>query len=723
MRTTRRGCSGNFAAGIFDTGKEIIKFCGEITISQNTRCKLIGEWIEHAKYGKQFRAITYEPDIITDPSGLARYIAGNKKIVGIGPEKAKKMVQIFGSNLEKFLNEPDKRETIANQLHVPIESIETLQEEWTRDKHLISSKAWLAGMGLTPYQITCLIERYGPATQQKLLENPYLLIQEIDGWGFKRVDDVALSMGLSKENDQRIKAGIIYAIKQEIQNGHTWIGFYKLLEEANKILYLDSMDSIQTIENAVLEMANQGEIYYQKHGYKNCIISLHDIYITEYFIWDYLKNADNENPHRSDLSLQKCWIDCRDLNYLQNKFWHLALNNSITCLCGGAGTGKTFTLGKICELYRQAEKVVACCALAGKAARRLEISTRFPASTIHRLLEFDPKSGTFLRNKENPIDADAVIIDEFSMVDIYLAASLFDAIDLKKTAIIIVGDHNQLPSIGPGAILQDITNSNLVPKIILEETMRQSGELKINSNLILQGTVIRKRSRAASDPTQKPVPWLTLDNKISSEEVGRNVEMIAQQVIDSWGEKAFYGLQFITPMKKGDIGTENLNKILQKTYQTLLFKNDNFTIGEGVSPRYFPNDKIIQTRNNASRELFNGTLGKIKSISESGAMTIEWDDGRVMDFNIEDDPGYQKDIQLAYALTIHKTQGSEFPIVVVICYKSHAHMLHRNLLYTAVTRARESCVIVGDMAGIKIAVEKTGQNKRNTFLPLLIENT
>lgn len=695
---------------------EPVKFAGNIRLTPGQRCKLIGEWIEHPRFGKQFKTLTFEPEVMTDEKGLSKYIADNPRLKGLGPIKAKRLVKIYGAQLESTLADISQRIQIATLLGVAVETINCLAEEWEKDKHLIGSKSWLASFGLTNRQISKLIDRYGPATKQILTDNPYLLIHEIDGWGFKRVDDVALAIGYPKNHKERIRAAIIHCLKQEMQEGHCWVGKYKLYELANRTLFLDyPAESEKIIYQEIDLMVDDGLLYYQQYQFRNEIIALPSAFNAEKSIFDFLAHANEENSHRKEFYNIVGDIDIRELNIAQKNAFFLAIDKKITLLTGGAGTGKTFAVKKVIELYDRLELSVKCCALAGKAAKRLEQITGHSASTIHRLLEFDPVTNNFLRSKDNPIDADLVIVDEFSMVDIFLANDLFSAIDLDRTAVLLVGDHNQLPSIGAGAILRDLTNAKFIPTTILTEMMRQSGELERCSNKVLEGVVVRKRFRTVEDDPNKGLPWLTLDQKRSADEIIESITELTEKTIQAWGDRAVMDLQIITPMRKGEIGINRLNRILQHLFQTKLYGNDfGFVDGETM-PSIFKGDKVIYNRNNRRLDIYNGTMGIVQEIDViSDSITVDWDDGRTIKVTGDD----IDDIDLAYALTIHKTQGSEFPIVIVVCYRSHQHMLHRNLLYTAVTRAQKSCVIIGDQYGIKIAAERMKQNDRNTFLPI-----
>jgi exodeoxyribonuclease V alpha subunit len=724
-KNTRPGSKDSWTAGKFKTqANEIITFAGNVDLRTGTTCKLIGEWINHERWGRQFKVVTFEPDVMTNARGLAKYIADNKNIKGIGAVKARRMVEIYGEKLESVLADSEKRTAIATLLGVPKESIDSLAEEWQRDKHLIASKSWLASFGLTQYQIRSIIDRYGPAAKQVLTDNPYLLIKDIDGWGFKRCDDVALSLGYPKEHPERIRAAIIYVIKQAMSEGNCWINRYSLLEKVNKTLYLDTIDAVKIIEAELGAMITDGSLYFKQYNFINQILALPHVVEVEREIFEFLARGKEENCNfykfKEYLELNKIPVINQDenLNSKQNWALNFAETFKISVITGGAGTGKTYTLKQIIETYKSVGLTkIACCALAGKAARRIEESTGCEASTIHRLLEFNPQQGGFLRNRHNPIDADLVIIDEFSMVDIFLARDLFEAIDLNHTSVIIVGDHNQLPSIGPGSILRDLCDSSLLPTTILTEMMRQSGELDANSNKILEGIIARKRFRTTDDDPSRGLPWLTLDQCVSADVVISQIRLIAQNTIAAWQDRALLDLQVITPMRKGQTGTNRLNRILQYEFQNRLFNNPiNYVDGE-TPPEILKYDKVIQTRNNYDLDLYNGTLGQVQEIRDNGSIVVNWDDGRTI--TLKDDE--VDDIELAYALTIHKVQGSEFPLVIVVCYKQHSHMLHRNLLYTAVTRAKESCVLIGDTTGFKIAAERTDQNHRNTFLPIFIK--
>jgi exodeoxyribonuclease V alpha subunit len=427
-----------------------------------------------------------------------------------------------------------------------------------------------------------------------------------------------------------------------------------------------------------------------------------------------LANGKRANPHfdgEDDLQALISHV-APQLNEGQRAAVLTVLENSISLISGGAGSGKTFTVSAVTDIFEEHDLRVVLAAPTGKAAKRLEQVVGHSASTIHRLLGFNGK--TYVRGPEDPIDADVIIIDEVSMVDIPLAWHLFRTIDLERTAVVLVGDHNQLPPVGPGNLLRDLTQSRAVPMVLLDTVVRQAGVLKENSIAVLGGEI-----RKTSDPEDSGRrAWYVVDQFTDQSDAQRFLLELFGNVLD---ERLSFHLrddvQVLTPTHKGPLGTRALNAELQRLIQKKLWSVEAPVPKPGRRPKFLVHDKVIQTRNNYELGVMNGAMGKVTRIGRDGSMTIEFDGVPV---DIESGSPNLQDLQLAYALTIHKAQGSEFPCAIVVVHKAHSFMHHRNLLYTGVTRARKTAVIIGDRWGMQNCARKRRQDERKTFLSLLL---
>jgi exodeoxyribonuclease V alpha subunit len=389
-----------------------------------------------------------------------------------------------------------------------------------------------------------------------------------------------------------------------------------------------------------------------------------------------------------------------------------ALTYSISLMTGGAGSGKTYSVSTIATIADCLELKIVLAAPTGKAAKRLEEVVGRDASTIHRLLGFN--GHTYSRDALNPIEADILVVDEVSMVDVPLAWRLFDAVDLARTAVILVGDHNQLPPVGPGNLLRDLVQSRAIPTTVLTAILRQAGVLKENSTAILTGEV----RPTAGEKVDARRPWYVSDTFTDREDIRRMLLLLFDEVLNErLGYDLLRDVHVLTPTHKGSLGTAELNIELQRLLQRKLFRFEPPAVEAGHRPRVYRGDKVIQTKNDYDLGVMNGAMGFVLEAAADGSLTIDFD-GRP--FRIEGDSDAIGNIQLAYATSIHKVQGSEFPCAVVIVHKSHAFMHHRNLLYTAVTRAKKSVIILGDRWGIDNCAAKRQVDQRKTFLSFLL---
>ena len=397
-----------------------------------------------------------------------------------------------------------------------------------------------------------------------------------------------------------------------------------------------------------------------------------------------------------------------ELNGCQERAYLAAARHKAVLIAGGAGTGKSYVVARIAELYRNYGYSVALAAPTGKAARRIEQLVDMPARTIHRLLKYNGHE--FAKNENSPLRHDVIIIDEVSMLDVPLCYRLFKAIDFTKTNIVLVGDHNQLPPVGPGNIIRDILSNGLIPTVVLDEVVRQAGLLKENSLAILDGRVAKN-----TEPPGSVKSWYLVDIYSEQMDILNFILNLYGKILDDrLGYNLVNDVQLLTPIKKGLLGVDSLNIVLQRLVQKKYYGVAVDEVPAGRRPRYYLHDKVINLRNNYELGVMNGSVGVIEDFDlENGAYTVLFDEGEV---RLEREN--MKDIALAYALTLHKAQGSEYDCGIVVVHKSHAFMHHRNLFYTGVTRAKKTAVIIGDRWGIRNCANRKITGQRRTFLSL-----
>ncbi|MCL4207984.1 MAG: AAA family ATPase [Pirellulaceae bacterium] len=426
-----------------------------------------------------------------------------------------------------------------------------------------------------------------------------------------------------------------------------------------------------------------------------------------------LRSGNNRSPHVAADVEALLDAEASELNPEQRDAVRNALTFSISLMTGGAGSGKTYAVSAITSIAERLERRVVLAAPTGKAAKRLEQVVGHEASTIHRLLGFNGQ--TYSRDALNPIDVDILVVDEVSMVDVPLAWRLFQAVDLKRTAVVLVGDHNQLPPVGPGNVLRDLVRSQAIPTVVLTRIIRQAGVLKENSTAVLSGEVRPTTDMQAGARR----PWYVIDKFADRDDVRNMLLLLFEEVLHGrLGYDLIRDVQVLTPTHKGPLGTVELNIELQRLLQKKLFDFDVPDIEPGRRPRFYSGDKVIQTKNDYELGVMNGATGIVLGTEADGGLTVDFD-GMPVELGKESDE--LGNLQLAYATSIHKVQGSEFPCAVVIAHKSHSFMHHRNLLYTAVTRAKESVIVLGDRWGIDNCAAKRQVDRRNTFLSFLLE--
>jgi ATP-dependent exoDNAse (exonuclease V) alpha subunit len=1060
-----------FSAGRLVTpdGKEV-KFAGKVFVREHDAVRLEGRWVTHPKYGRQFEAEFLGHDLELDPEGLARFLANHPDIKGIGPAKAKLIADRFGRGFDAAIrNEP---ESVAAVAKAPIETIGELRRIWIANRDFNHAMAHLAAYGLTHHQVTTLVEKFGSQVVVILERDPYVLMREVPGFGFKRVDKIARKMGTPKDLPSRIRAGIQYCVLAALDDGDCWVEYEDLLDRGNTLLVMDTLDSREVIERHLEALIEEGVLVSQ--AFERLVVADPEIHRMETELAAVFRESRRCGPRAVTTLDALLDVEGGELTPEQREAVRNALTFLISLMTGGAGSGKTYAVSAITTIAERLEKKVVLAAPTGKAAKRLEEVVGHEASTIHRLLGFNGHS--YARDALNPIEADILVVDECfdykqpiltedgwrcigsivnneapvrvwsrnpvtgelelkpivrwlkrnapkelihltagrsnsqrdarsilctcdhkiltpygyrragemlpgeeiivrgpaftpqqksiligsllgdgcmgrrrsghpqvvithgqaqleyltfkqkafgalssalrqgksgygaktvwrltlattdetyqiaremiqsgnhgsgrrrwiptdrflewvdeqalaiwyldngsratrisasgsqtyfaklhterfgqadnlrlagflkarfglvaqvapdsrgnwflrfskaesgklfdiitpfvpacmeykipgrgtyeyvpaiepqtcvarvrtmercrpssryvfdievedhhnyvagniivsncSMVDVPLAWRLFQAVDLTKTAVVLVGDHNQLPPVGPGNLLRDLVKSRMIPTTILTRIIRQAGVLKENSTAILSGEV-RPTTEVQNGARR---PWYVIDRFSDREDVRRMLLLLFEEVLaERLGYDLLRDVQVLTPTHKGPLGTAELNVALQRLLQKKLRGFDVPDEAPGHRPVFYAGDKVIQTRNDYELGVMNGAVGFVLEATAKGALMVDFD-GAVVEIEPGSDAASR--LQLAYACSVHKVQGSEFPCAIVVAHKSHSFMHHRNLLYTAVTRAQESVILLGDRWGIENCAAKRQVDRRNTFLSFLLE--
>jgi len=692
----------DFAISIMEEESfETIKLISKYSVSEGDHIIAHGRWVNNSVHGWQFQSHCMEEKINLDTNGLIKFLTKNPDIEGIGIKKATMIVENFPDNFDDIItNHPER---IIN-LGISKKIVKKMSDVWNNKKEKNQMIVNLSAFPLTQVQIIKLINKFGNDATDIINKNPYLLSKHVESIGFKTADKIALENGISKNSPNRMEAALDYITGNYINNngGHSWIEYNDLTYEMHNLLSLDTCE--------IIDYINKGDcksvISYTVKGVKRYTNKY--IYDCEEYVLKYvLENSE-------EISTFQYNIDKFDLDGLNDKQKLAVLNSfryNFTVVTGKAGTGKTFVLSYIIKAYESLGQNVVCAAPTGKATRRLSEMTGRDSVTIHRLLGFDSKS--FKYNISEKLEGiDVLIIDEFSMVDIRLAYSLLSAVEY-NTKIIISGDHNQLKPISAGNLFNNMLiyhtqkNDNLFKITELTHIVRQAGNLKKNSVEILDGKI----NFESSDDWK-----ITFDGIFdSSMNITTAIATKMEDCLSSIGYET-EDVQVISPMKMYDCGTIFLNKKLQQSIQKSKYDIDiKITDEDDYNDiTLYVHDRVIQTSNDYNIDVMNGTLGYIDYISEDGDITIKFEDGNVVIYEKNDI--LLKNITLAYALTIHKTQGSEFPCVIVAIHSSQSIMLTRNLLYTAVTRAKDKVIILGDVDAIHIALNKHDYHDiRNNF--------
>lgn len=660
---------------------------------------LEGSWVFHPKFGRQFDATKCITCLPTSISGIKKYL-GSGLIKGIGKTYAEKMVNRFGANIIKIIEESPER--LLEVDGIGPQRLEKILDSWKDQKEISNIMIFLQDKDISAAYAIKIYKKYGHSSIPLIMENPYRLAEEVWGIGFKTADQIAEKLGVEKDSPKRIKAGIIFAINNESGNGHLYVELETLKTMTAGLLELS--DPEQKLKTALTALYNEDKIKLISLDDKH-YVTLSKLYFVEKSVSKKINTLISKKP-KFELDLNSIYQKLRtsediQLNEDQQEGILTALQNKITIITGGPGTGKTTLIKQLLKILDENHLKYKLAAPTGRAAKRITEGSGKYALTIHRLLEFDPKIMGFKKDESDCLSLNYLIIDEASMIDIFLANSILKALS-QDAHLILIGDIDQLPSVGAGNFLNDLIESKKIPTIKLTQIFRQAKD-----SLIVQNAHrVNKGEFPVSDlPNSKKDFYFIKEN--DPLKVINHLKSIFFTHLNK-ARISFEETVVLVPMNRGTVGTQNLNAELQKL------------LNPGVKPylnhmgfSYKVGDRVMQIKNNYDKSVFNGDMGTIEKIDQSEKnLFVRFYDTRLIEYDFNE----MDELVLAYATSIHKSQGSEYSAVIIPIYTQHFTLLQRNLVYTAITRAKKLCIFIGQPKALAIAIKNNKSLKRITFL-------
>ena len=692
-------------------------------LGQGENISAEGEYIEHPVYGRQFKIQTYETVAPTDRAGMERYL-GSGAIRGVGEALAARIVKKFGDDTFRIIEEEPER--LAEVKGISERKAQEIAVQMEEKKDLREALVYLQQYGISNTLAVKIYNTYGMEMYSVMRENPYRLAEDVSGVGFRIADEIAGRIGIHTDSDYRIRSGILYTLLQAVGEGHCFLPLELLLRRASELLGVSEENIRPQVDNLIMDrklVAKGDAVFAAAYYYAelNCANMLRNLNIPM---------LEAENLPAQDMAIRKRLERMADnlsmeLDELQLKAVEESIKNGLFILSGGPGTGKTTTINMIIRYFESEGMDIFLAAPTGRAAKRMTEATGFEAKTIHRLLELnsalsddDTRRASFERDQENPLEADVVIIDEMSMVDIQLFQALLKAI-LPGTRLILVGDVDQLPSVGPGQVLRDLMNSEAFPMVTLEKIFRQAGE----SDIVVNAHRINKGEQIALDNKSRDF-FLLERNDVNV--IYKHMIQLIREMLPKYVNATPFDIQVLTPMRKGSLGCETLNGILQRYLNPADPHKKEHSYGNTV---FREGDKVMQIKNNYQLEweivgrynipidkgmgVFNGDMGRVLEINETmSTLLVEFDDGRRVNYPFSG----LEELELSYAITIHKSQGSEYPAVILPLLGGPRMLFNRNLLYTGITRARNCVTILGSSETVRNMIDNVSENRRYTAL-------
>lgn len=683
-----------------------------------------GNYVEHPVYGLQLKAERFRVVPPDDMVSMERYLSSGA-IKGIGEALAKRIVKTFREDTFRIIEEEPER--LSEIKGISERKAREIADQMIEKRDMREAFVFLQQYGISNTLAVKIYDRYGMGLYGIMKENPYQLAEDISGVGFKIADEIASKIGIHTDSDYRIRSGILYVLLQGAGEGHTYLPFSLLTERTAMLLGLSEKAIEPQVQNLamdkklVIKLKNEEKcVYASSYFYAElkCARMLHDLNVS---MEEDLLPSEEEKMDRILGAMEA--QQGLSLDELQRKAVKTSISHGLMILSGGPGTGKTTTINTIIQFFESEGLDILLAAPTGRAAKRMTEATGFEARTIHRLLEMngtmeEGQSAKFERNEENPLEADVIIIDEMSMVDIHLFEALLSAVSV-GTRLIMVGDRNQLPSVGPGQVLHDLIESGSFPVVILKKIFRQAGE----SDIVVNAHKINDGEKISFDNKSKDFFLLERND---ANVIYKHMIQLIREKLPPYVDANPYDIQVLTPMRKGALGVETLNGILQKYLNPPSPDKREYQAGERL---FRERDKVMQIKNNyqitwevrsrygipidKGMGIFNGDTGVIKEIHENAqTLTVEYDEHRLVDYPFS----ALDEIELAYAVTIHKSQGSEYPAVILPLLSGPRMLFNRNLLYTAVTRARKCVTILGSSKTVQEMIDNAKENRRYTGL-------
>ena len=717
----------SYTVGIFETEEEQITVVGYLPfISKGDTLKLLGKFVEHKDYGEQFKIETFEKLMPQTLGALENYLA-NGNIKGVGPATASKIIQLFGEETIHILKyEPIK---LAQIRGISKEKALEISESFVENWEVWQIVGFLERFGIGAENAKKVYDLLGVNAISEIEANPYILIDISRGVDFKQIDNMAIKLGIERENQKRIKSGIKYALIRITYNGHSCTLETNLIEYVKQLLGV-SQDSI---EEGIINLKANDEIVVEDRDGEHWVY-LYTFYNAEKQIAERITKLNNAKNVKKISNIEKeLKIVEKETDMFLSEKQKQAIreinDNNVTIITGGPGTGKTTIIKTILEIYKRKKYKTILCAPTGRAAKRMTETTGEEASTLHRLLEIGKVDEESLFKKDNeykgaPIDADIIIVDEVSMVDMFVMSYLLDCIYL-GTKLILVGDCDQLPSVGPGSVLKDLISSEKIVTVHLDKIFRQAAKSKIivNAHRVNNGkTFIEKDSPELEEDSKEDFFFIKENNQ---EKILEQVLSLCNGRLRKFGDYDFFeNIQVLTPTKKGMLGTKELNKALQNELNP---HRENEPEKSSMGAVFRIGDRVMQIKNNydmywerriddsieVGNGIFNGEIGTITNINEKEKnIRIKFDDDKVCWYEFNE----LEQIEHSYCITIHKAQGSEFDVVIMIIPQTAPMLLTRNLLYTGLTRAKKLLIVIGNAQILDYMLKNTDSKKRNTGL-------
>lgn len=718
---------------VFELAAEEEQTCVGIfqSLDEGEMLELHGTVTEHAVYGEQFKVESYRPVALEDAVSVERYL-GSGAIHGVGPSLASRIVKKFGGDTFRIIEEEPER--LAEIKGISERKAREIAEQMEEKRGMREAMLYLQQFGISNTMAVKIYGIYGARIYRILEENPYQLAEDVDGIGFKRADELAARIGIHTDSDYRIRSGLLYTLLQAAGEGHVYLPSSRLIQRTAALLGLPEEPVEVQISNLAMDrklvvkkgeednLCYAGSFYYAELA---CAKMLGELSQPMYPESEWTQETEEKLIRKLEKMEQGLGLE---LEGLQRSAVVECIKNGVFLLSGGPGTGKTTTINMIIRYFEAEGLDIFLAAPTGRAAKRMTEATGYEARTIHRLLELtggmtdENQRASFQRNEENPLEADVVIVDEMSMVDIQLFQALLKAVS-PGTRLILVGDVDQLPSVGPGQVLRDLIRSECFPVVMLQKIFRQAGE----SDIVVNAHRINRGEEIALDNKSRDFFFLERSNV---QVIYKHMIQLIQGRLPDYVQAGPLDIQVLTPMRKGNLGVETLNHILQTYLNPADASKKEHTQGNTL---FREGDKVMQTKNNYQLEweivsrynipidsgmgVFNGDMGILKEINDyAQTAVVEFDDHRRVTY------GFQQleEVDLAYAITIHKSQGSEYPAVIMPLMGGPKMLFNRNLLYTGVTRAKSCVTILGSRQVIGEMIANESEARRYTSLDVRI---